>query len=103
MSPSRSEPARARTTVADLVEAGLLSAGDSLYLSSARVTVTADGQLQAVDGRRFTSPTDAATVLSGSIRNGWDCWRLGDPTGIKIKELRSQFEQRPEHIGGPTD
>jgi hypothetical protein len=103
MPPSRSNSARARTTVADLVDAGLLSAGDGLYFSSSRVTVTADGQLQAADGRRFTSPTDAATVLSGSIRNGWDCWRLGEPTGIKIKELRSQFEQRPKDTGDPTD
>lgn len=79
MSLGRPGPAQSRTTVADLVDAGVLTAGDDLFFASARVTVTQDGQLQADDGRRFTSPTDAATVLSGSIRNGWECWRLGSP------------------------
>src|SRR4051812_12786498 len=66
---------RSRTTVADLVDAGVLAAGDALYFSSTRVTITAGGQPQAADGQQPASPTDAATVLSGSIRNGWDCWR----------------------------
>jgi len=91
---------RARTTVADLVDAGVLAAGDDLYFRSTRVTITAGGQLQAADGRRFASPTDAATVLSGSIRNGWDCWRVGDPSGVKIKELRREFEHARSDSGG---
>jgi hypothetical protein len=103
MPDPKSRAPRARTTVADLVDAGVLAAGDALYFSSTRVTITAGGQLQAADGRQFASPTDAATVLSGSIRNGWDCWRVGGASGVKIKELRRKFEQARSKSGGePT-
>lgn len=94
--------AKSRTTLADLGAAGLLAGGDSLYFAPGagrpaegptRVTVTSEGHLQDADGRQFASLTDAATLVGGSIRNGWDCWRVGGPRGPKIKELRTAYEQ----------
>lgn len=98
-----------RLTLADLIGGGLISPGALLHFAPGAsrdgraahvVTVLEDGRLKSEDGRTFASPTDAATALGGSIRNGWECWRLGGTQGPKLKDLRHEFEHRDASDSG---
>jgi hypothetical protein len=80
-SASSKRPGR-RVEIADLIAAGLLDEGATLYARRQRVahrtaTVLQDGALD-VDGVRFTAPSGAAKVVSGHSENGWNFW-LVDP------------------------
>jgi hypothetical protein len=82
-----------KTTVADLITAGLLSEGDVVSIkrksAQADALITADGQLELEDGRTFTSPSKAAMEALGfpSI-NGWAVWKLGD---VPLMDLREKI------------
>ena len=67
----------------DLLEAGLLSEGESLIwnkLSSPtpfEATLLADGRIETKDGKIHTSPSTAAKhVNSGISTNGWRVWKV---------------------------
>jgi hypothetical protein len=82
-------------TIADLVAAGLLSAGAELHLSqggvTARASVTAAGQI-LVDGVAFSSPSPAAASALGlQSSNGWTTWHVGTITGPTLDHLRAQL------------
>jgi len=82
-------------TVADLLAAGLLSAGAELHLSqcgtTARGSVTAAGQV-LVDGVAFGSPSKAAaTALGLTSSNGWTTWHVGDMNGPTLDHLRAEL------------
>lgn len=82
-------------TVADLVAAGLLSAGAELHLKqgavSARGSVTAAGQI-LVDGVAYSSPSPAAARALGlQSSNGWTTWHIGAITGPTLDHLRAQL------------
>lgn len=79
--------------MADLIEAGLLHAGDVLNRGRPQkgathyATVLANGDLRFDDGRQFSSPTAAATLAARhSVTDGWTVWRL--PDGRSLAELR---------------
>ena len=85
-----------RCTVGDLIEAGLLHAGDVLNRGRPQkgathyATVLANGDLRFDDGRQFSSPTAAATLAARhSVPDGWTVWRL--PDGRSLAELRDSL------------
>jgi len=93
----------ARTVVpqgplAELLLKGLLEAGDTLSFQQRRAgrealaTVTADGRL-IVDGQAvpYTSPSKAASAVTGTSSNGWVLWRTAD--GRTLDALRQQLQQ----------
>ena len=71
-----------RVELADVISAGLLEEGATLYASRRRVagrtaTVLSDGALD-VDGVRCSTPSGASYAVSGTSENGWWFW-LVDP------------------------
>lgn len=68
-------PRRHRVGLADLVAAGLLTAGMPLYRRSKTdphqvATLRADGTIE-LDGRQYLKPSEAATAVCGYVTNGW--------------------------------
>ncbi|GIJ29003.1 hypothetical protein Vqi01_41650 [Micromonospora qiuiae] len=69
-----------RGPLAPLLISGALNPGDRLFWHRPRrrqrftATVLASGELE-VDGRRYQSPSDAATACAGASANGWTAWR----------------------------
>ncbi|WP_316782915.1 DUF4357 domain-containing protein [Streptomyces sasae] len=84
--------------LAELILKGLLKAGDILSFQQPRAgreavaTVTADGRL-IVEGKAmpFTSPSKAASAVTGTASNGWAMWRTA--TGQTLDALRTQLHQ----------
>ncbi|MFE0472566.1 DUF4357 domain-containing protein [Streptomyces sp. NPDC058947] len=84
--------------LADLMEAGLLKAGEELAFyqrrakRTGRATVTSDGQL-IVEGRTkaFSSPSKAAEAVTGNVINGWTLWRTEGGKGPTLDELRNRL------------
>jgi site-specific DNA-methyltransferase (adenine-specific) len=92
-------PVRPRGPLAQLLLAGLLSAGDRLRFEQRRAgraayaTVRGDGKLQ-VDGKSslFTSPSRAASAITGSQINGWTLWRR-ESDGRTLDQLRDLLDE----------
>lgn len=69
------KPRHHRVELADLIEAGLLTAGAPLYRRSKKTpervaTLLADGRIE-LNGRQYDSPSMAAVALTGHATNGW--------------------------------
>lgn len=83
-----------RVKVGDLLEAGLLAAGDTLRydrLGQPHIaTVTAAGELELADGRRFKTPSGAGDAVSGISTPGWDVW-IVESTGRPLDDLRQEL------------
>jgi hypothetical protein len=80
--PEVTRQSRRKIGVVDLINAGLIEEGATLYAKRQRVadrtaTVLPDGALD-VDGVRHATPSGAARVVSGHSENGWAFW-LVDP------------------------
>lgn len=74
-SKERVSPRSHRVSLADLVAAGLLSAGMPLFKRSKTdphqvATLLADGRIE-LDGRQFSTPSEAASAYCGYPTNGW--------------------------------
>lgn len=87
-------------TVADLLAAGLLTAGTTLTFKragqAAHATVTVEGDL-LVDGKAYTSPSTAAQKALGlKAANGWTSWKLEDGNGPSLADLRAQLPDQQE-------
>ncbi|WP_238431849.1 DUF4357 domain-containing protein [Streptomyces cavernae] len=84
--------------LAELLLKGLLKAGDTLSFQQPRAgreavaTVAADGRL-IVEGKAvpFTSPSKAASAVTGTASNGWALWRTA--AGQTLDALRTQLQQ----------
>ena len=98
--------ARANATVKDLVDAGLLTAGQVLVpnrdgLRDRTCVVTEQGQL-SFRGRAYGTPSGAAKAALGRVVNGWWFWRVGSASGSSLKELRSSLRNEAEDFdAGP--
>lgn len=84
--------------MSDLVEAGLLAAGDELVWERPRLgqrhraVVTDGGGLRLEDGREFSSPSRAAITAAGlGAYDGWNAWRVTRKGGLLLNELRRQL------------
>lgn len=86
-----------RFEVGDLLDAGMISAGEPLVWRRRggvehSATVTAEGKLELPDGRVFDTPSGAAMGASGSNAvPGWEVWRLPNRGNRLIIELRTEF------------
>lgn len=86
-----------RPRLFDLIGAGLLDDGETLYAKRKRVLATAtvlgDGRLET-EGEVFSTPSAAATRVAGTSENGWLFWlaeRDGELVSLDdiLKQLRS--------------
>jgi hypothetical protein len=87
-----------RITIADLIGAGLISAGTVLYarrphLSTKTATVLSDGTLD-VDGVTYTTPSGAARALTGKQVNGWEFWLIDPKRRLALTELWRQYVEQ---------
>jgi hypothetical protein len=95
-----------RVLVADLIEAGLLAAGDSLTWHRPRLGVTyrakvlKNGAIELDDGRVFASPSVAA-IRAADIpaSDGWYVWRVDDRGGTLLNDLRIELANREASSG----
>ncbi|WP_194894131.1 hypothetical protein [Catenulispora pinisilvae] len=92
-----------KPTLAPLLRAGLLEAGQELIWHRKRlgerltVTVTADGQVQLPDGSVWPSPNQAAARLTGYPNDGWAVFRTADgATLADLKALASADSPEPD-------
>jgi hypothetical protein len=100
---SRTEPIERRPTrkveLADLMAAGLLEQGATLYARRRRVaertaTVLSDGALD-VDGSRYSTPSGASRAVSGTNENGWWFWLVDPKSKRSLTDLwREYVDQR---------
>jgi len=86
-----------RVTIADLLEAGLLTAGDALRFrrprrgETHRAVVTTSGALALDGGQEFRSPSGAARVAADMRAvDGWHAWATVT-SGRSLDSLRQQF------------
>ena len=84
----------------DLVDSGLLHAGQRLVGNrngvTCSATVTADGQVELEDGRREESPSTAgAAALGTKACNGWHFWQTETPRGVvRLTRVRDDYLER---------
>jgi hypothetical protein len=86
----REAPAR-KVEVADLLNAGLLDQGATLYprqkgLAGQVATVLSDGSID-VNGTSWGTPTGAARAITGKSRNGWWFWLIDPKTKVSLSDL----------------
>jgi hypothetical protein len=85
--------------VGDLLDAGLVKAGDELVWHrrnqgvrhTARIRI--DGTIGLADGRVYANPSGAATALGGNHQNGWSAFRRVSD-GRTLGELRTELWAR---------
>lgn len=90
-------------TIADLLAAGLVSAGAEVHLSqggrAARGSVTTAGDI-LIDGVAYSSPSKAAaTALGLTSSNGWTTWHVGEIHGPTLDHLRAQLRSADDENG----
>lgn len=99
--------------IADLISAGYLSAGQTLYSRPGKYgghtgRVLSDGSIE-VAGQAFESASRAGIAIRKKSTNGWNFWRL-DPNGRRpLKDVRADYlrvvspEEAEEDDSDPTD
>jgi hypothetical protein len=81
--------------IADLIGAGYLTAGQTLYSRPGKHgghtgRILSDGRIE-VAGQIFTSPSQAGILVRKKNTNGWHFWRL-DPNGRRpLTEVRAEY------------
>jgi hypothetical protein len=87
-----------RVTVADLLEAGLLEAGDDVEFVRPRLgerytaIVNGDGTFTLPDGSTHQSPSLAAMRAADLVSyDGWHAWRVVRLGGTRLHDLRVQY------------
>ena len=95
--PCAPRGARQRVTIAELIAAGLVEAGDRWFMQykgrETAAEVSPDGSLR-VDGHEYRSPSDAGRKLTGwTSCDGWRLWRYRDDEGAfrPVDELRQKL------------
>ena len=81
--------------LAQLVDAGLIEAGDVLVSTNgawpARARITSDARI-AMDDEFYETPSGAACAVKNGPANGWDFWARQTPTGsVPLSTLRAEF------------
>ena len=81
--------------LAQLVDAGLIEAGDVLVSTNgawhARARITSDARI-SMDGDLYETPSAAASAVTNRSANGWDFWARQTPTGsVPLSTLRVEF------------
>jgi hypothetical protein len=73
----------------------LLDVGTTLYARRTKhihrtATILADGRID-VDGARYTSPSGAATAISGKSENGWWFFLLSPTSRKSLSDLWHEY------------
>ena len=81
--------------VADLIGAGYLVAGQTLYSRPGKYgghsgTILSDGRIE-VAGQIFESPSSAGIFVRKKSTNGWNFWRLDANGRRPLKEVRAEY------------
>ena len=80
--------------IADLVQAGLLSAGTEIEFTrhgkTTRGVITDDGNIQ-VGGQKFPTPSAAGKPAVGHSVDGWRYWRVPSLGGVPLTDLRTEL------------
>ena len=76
-------PATGYITLKDVLDAGLLKAGDELTISTKGKNVTAtllaDGRIR-YENQTYDGPLTCATAVRGQTCDSWFCWKAVDHT-----------------------
>src|SRR5690606_24749331 len=96
----RRTPTRYTTTLADLINAGLIAPGTRLvstYASAAAdATVNNDGTITWDDATYATPSAAGCAVREGRATNGWAFWAIETPTGrVTLATLRARHASPP--------
>jgi hypothetical protein len=89
----------ARGGIAELLDAGLVMAGEELVWNRPNLGVRhtarirADGALILADGRVFANPCGATAALCRSFQNGWNVFRRASD-GRTLGDLRAELRAR---------
>ena len=99
-----SKEKQVKVEVIDLISAGLVSAGQTLYPRQSSVNgqtaqILEDGRI-SVDGEVFDSLSMATYKVVKNGQNGWTFWRLDEKTKQNMSDLRKQYL---EMIGDEED
>jgi hypothetical protein len=86
-----------KVEVLDLISAGLVSAGQTLYprqssVSGQTAQILDDGRI-SVDGEVFDSLSMATYKVVKNGQNGWTFWRLNEKTKQNMSDLRKQYRE----------
>ena len=87
-----------RVRLSDLLDAGLVNAGDELVWERPRAggthhgRVTENGAIELEDGRQFASPSRAGIEAAGvHALDGWHAWRVPARGNAKLDDLRREL------------
>jgi hypothetical protein len=86
---------RKKIQVSDLIGAGALEPGITLFPRSKRfgervATLLPDGRIE-VNGKSFTSPSDAASAITGTQTNGWWFFLIDLSTRRSLRSVRRDY------------
>jgi hypothetical protein len=93
-----------RVGLADLIAAGLLEPGTTVYakrqaFAGRTATILPDGRVD-VDGEIYDTPSGAARSMTGKSENGWAFFRLS-PTGRR--SLSDLFQEYVDRLADDID
>lgn len=91
----QTEKKRRKIGVADLISAGMLNEGSTLYprrkqFAHRTATVLQDGQID-VDGVAFATPSGAAGSITGKAQNGWWFFLLEPDTKRSLSDIYHEY------------
>lgn len=95
---SSATPNAKRVTIAQVLKAGLLVAGETLVWERPRkgerwvATVTSEGRLRMEDGEEYSTPTAAARAVGGTSA-GLNVWKRTSD-GRKLSEIWKAYRMR---------
>ena len=86
---------RKKIRPSDLINAGTLEPGMSLFprrkeFSDRVVILLQDGQVE-VDGQAFSSPSEAASAITGASTNGWYFFLVDEASRRTLRKVRSDY------------
>jgi hypothetical protein len=91
----QAEKPKRKIEIADLIGAGMLDPGATLHVrrknhSMRSATVLPDGRID-VDGIAYSSPSGAATAITGKNENGWDFFHLDPGSKRSLSDLWHEY------------
>lgn len=91
-----------KTTLKDLLDAGILKAGDQITCGyrgkDFEATITAEGKINH-NGKDFPGPLVAAEAIRGMVCDSWFCWKYFDPSVNRSRPI-AHYRAELEHRGG---